>query len=125
MARTIRHAKLDTRSARATLAARKSPYWMPISRGCTLGYRKSTEGGRWLAKYVGEGIRRETTLGPSNDALNADGVTALDFAQAQEKALLGVGDPAPALSVAEWVKGSQVSNFEAGSVYLVEFWATW
>lgn len=46
-------------------------------------------------------------------------------AQAQDKALLGVGDPAPALNVAEWVKGSQVSNFEAGGVYLVEFWATW
>ena len=46
-------------------------------------------------------------------------------AQAQDKALLGVGDTAPPLAVAEWVKGSQVSNFEAGSVYLVEFWATW
>ena len=46
-------------------------------------------------------------------------------AQAQDKATLGVGDPAPALHVAKWVKGSQVSNFEAGSVYLVEFWATW
>ena len=46
-------------------------------------------------------------------------------AQAQDEAILGIGDPAPALTVAEWVKGSQVSNFEAGSVYLVEFWATW
>ncbi len=86
MARTVRHAKLDTRSARAKLEARKSPYWMPLTKGCSLGYRKSAEGGRWLAKYVGEGIRRETTLGPSDDALDADGVTALDFAQAQKKA---------------------------------------
>ena len=46
-------------------------------------------------------------------------------AQAQDKATLGIGDPAPALNVAEWVKGSQISNFEAGNVYLVEFWATW
>jgi len=45
-------------------------------------------------------------------------------AQAQETTL-AVGDPAPDLVVAEWVKGSQVSAFEAGSVYLVEFWATW
>jgi hypothetical protein len=29
------------------------------------------------------------------------------------------------MKVAEWVKGSQVSGFEAGKVYLVEFWATW
>ena len=76
MARTVRHAKLDTPSARARLAARKSPYWMPITRGCALGYRKSSEGGRWLAKYVGDGLRKEASLGPSDDALNADGVTA-------------------------------------------------
>jgi hypothetical protein len=54
----------------------------------------------------------------------AVGVLAVS-AGAQDKATLGIGDPAPALSVAEWVKGSQVSNFEAGNVYLVEFWATW
>ena len=86
MARTVRHAKLDTPSARAKLGARKAPYWMPLTKGCALGYRKSAEGGRWLAKFVGEGIRRETTLGPADDALDADGVTALGFAQAQGKA---------------------------------------
>ncbi len=86
MARQVRNAKLDTPSARAKLAARKAPYWMVVTRGCALGYRRSAEGGRWLAKYVGDGVRQETTLGPSNDALDADGVTALDFAQAQEKA---------------------------------------
>ena len=46
-------------------------------------------------------------------------------AQAAVGPELGIGDAAPALSVAKWVKGSQVSNFEAGNVYLVEFWATW
>ena len=86
MARQVRNAKLDTRSARAKLPVRKSPYWMVITRGCALGYRKSAEGGRWLVKYVGNGVRKESTLGPSDDALDADGVTALDFAQAQEKA---------------------------------------
>ncbi len=86
MARQVRNVKLDTPSARAKLAARKAPYWMVVTRGCALGYRRSAEGGRWLAKYVGDGVRQETTLGPSNDALDADGVTALDFAQAQEKA---------------------------------------
>lgn len=34
------------------------------------------------------------------------------------------GDPAPALEVEKWVKGSEV-KFEAGKVYVVEFWATW
>jgi thiol-disulfide isomerase/thioredoxin len=38
---------------------------------------------------------------------------------------LQVGDPAPALPVAKWVKGQPVKQFEKGKVYVVEFWATW
>lgn len=34
------------------------------------------------------------------------------------------GDPAPALEVEKWVKGSEM-KFEKGKVYVVEFWATW
>jgi len=37
---------------------------------------------------------------------------------------LNVGDPAPALSVGEWVKGDAV-ELQKGQVYLIEFWATW
>lgn len=39
--------------------------------------------------------------------------------------LLQVGSEAPELSVANWVQGSPVSEFEEGKVYIVEFWATW
>ena len=84
MARQIRHAKLNTPTARAKLGVGKAPHWMPITQGCALGYRKTAEGGRWVAKYVGGGVRKETTLGPSDDALRADGVTVLSFAQAQK-----------------------------------------
>ncbi len=38
---------------------------------------------------------------------------------------LGVGDKAPAISVAKWVKGTPKKGFELGKVYVVEFWATW
>jgi thiol-disulfide isomerase/thioredoxin len=38
---------------------------------------------------------------------------------------LGVGDPAPAIQVKEFVKGTPVSSFEKGKSYVVEFWATW
>ena len=38
---------------------------------------------------------------------------------------LKVGDPAPALKVDKWVKGDEVSSFQPGHVYVVEFWATW
>jgi thiol-disulfide isomerase/thioredoxin len=38
---------------------------------------------------------------------------------------LMVGDRAPELAIAEWVKGDEVTGFEDGKVYVVEFWATW
>lgn len=38
---------------------------------------------------------------------------------------LKVGDVAPAISVENWVKGQEVTGFEKGRVYVVEFWATW
>lgn len=42
-----------------------------------------------------------------------------------ERAPLRPGDAAPALSVDSWFKGEEVSGFEPGRVYVVEFWATW
>jgi thiol-disulfide isomerase/thioredoxin len=38
---------------------------------------------------------------------------------------LNVGDPAPALKVSKFVKGEEVTEFEPGKTYVVEFWATW
>ena len=51
MARSVRNAKLDTRSARAKLAARREPYWTVLSAGCALGYRRGAKGGTWIAKF--------------------------------------------------------------------------
>jgi thiol-disulfide isomerase/thioredoxin len=36
-----------------------------------------------------------------------------------------VGDKAPELQVAKFVKGDAVTGFEKGTPYVVEFWATW
>jgi thiol-disulfide isomerase/thioredoxin len=38
---------------------------------------------------------------------------------------LKVGDPAPGLTPAKWIKGEPVEKLEKGKVYVVEFWATW
>jgi thiol-disulfide isomerase/thioredoxin len=53
-------------------------------------------------------------------------------AAAQEPAVRGRGEsaikpgqPAPALQIAEWVKGTPVTAYEPGKVNLVEFWAVW
>ena len=86
MARTVRNAKLDTRSARARLPAKKSGYWVPIARGFALGYRKGPKGSVWLARLIDSRGRRETSLGSADDALDADGERILDYTQAQAKA---------------------------------------
>lgn len=38
---------------------------------------------------------------------------------------LKVGDAAPPMKVAKWVKGEAISKFDAKKTYVVEFWATW
>jgi len=38
---------------------------------------------------------------------------------------LKMGDPAPPLRVRKWLKGTPVTGFEKGKIYVVDFWATW
>jgi hypothetical protein len=66
--------------------AKKSGYWVPIARGFALGYRKGPKGSVWLARLIDSRGRCEATLGPADDALDADGERILDYAQAQAKA---------------------------------------
>jgi len=63
-------------------------------------------------------------LAPVALAQNTAKPAAAAPAQAQELSLK-VGDKAPALTVANWVKGDAITGFEKGKVYVVEFWATW
>jgi integrase len=85
--RTVRDAKLDTRSARFRLAARREPYWRSISDRLAIGYRKGAKGGTWIARhYTPEAGRRFNALGTTDDVADADGVHVLTFGQAQEAA---------------------------------------
>ena len=87
MPRTVRDAKLDTRSARFRLAARREPYWRSISNRLAVGYRKGAKGGTWIARhYTAEAGRRFNALGTADDVADADAVHVLTFGQAQEAA---------------------------------------
>lgn len=87
MARAVRDARLETRTARSRLAARHEPYWRLISEGVHLGYRKGKRGGVWLARCRPAGGRyRKARLGAADDAAEADGSEVLDFRQAQDTA---------------------------------------
>ena len=87
MPRTVRNAKIDTRSARTKLPERREPYWTPVSRGCGLGYRRGAKGGTWIARLrTAEGRQIYDALGAADDARDADGLTVFSFAEAQDRA---------------------------------------
>jgi thiol-disulfide isomerase/thioredoxin len=44
---------------------------------------------------------------------------------AMAESKLTVGDPAPAIKTGEWIQGDPVTELNKGTVYVVEFWATW
>lgn len=45
--------------------------------------------------------------------------------RAQGRTYLNVGDAAPPIRAAKWLKGAPVAAYAPGRVYVVEFWATW
>jgi hypothetical protein len=77
MARTITNKKLDSRTARRSIAAGKITHWIPISRGRSLGYRRGLKGGTWVARFDAENLRREKKLGEADDVHDSDGVQIL------------------------------------------------
>ena len=87
MARTVRNAKIDTRSARIRLPQRREPYWTVVSEGCAIGYRRGVKGGFWVARFRdATGRQHYSALGPADDARDADNLTVFNFSQAQEQA---------------------------------------
>ena len=57
----------------------------------------------------------------------AMGLSAMCWAGEEEKPgpTLGIGDKAPEIDIAHWLKGDAVPEFESGKIYVMEFWATW
>jgi thiol-disulfide isomerase/thioredoxin len=45
--------------------------------------------------------------------------------QAADAPSLAPGSPAPEIKVAKWLKGTPVTAFEPGKIYVLECWATW
>lgn len=52
-------------------------------------------------------------------------IAATTNAQTNQSCSLDIGDTAPSLKVGEWIKGKPFQSFKKGSVYVLEFWATW
>ena len=85
MARTVRDANLETRTARSRLPTRGKPHYRILEPGLHLGYRKLKTGpGKWVARhYIGNESYEVETIGVADDFSDADGVAIISFHQAQ------------------------------------------
>lgn len=87
MARTVRDANLETRTARLRLPIRAEPYWRGLEKSFALGYRRRGRGGTWLARRrMADGAYAEHRIGIADDLQDADGGAVLDYATAQKAA---------------------------------------
>jgi hypothetical protein len=97
MAGTVKHARLESPSARNRLKRGRQPHWQALVEGRVhLGWQcqKGDPAGRWvLRRYIGNRKYRMTALGLANDAGKADGQRVLSFEQAEAKARAMVEAP--------------------------------
>jgi integrase len=89
MARTVRNAKLDSRSARERLNARGKPYWHTLDQGLHVGYRRLRGApGRWVVRFYNSDKRKYVTetVATADDFSDANGVDVLRWPQVQVEA---------------------------------------
>ena len=97
MAGTVKHARLESRTARHRLKRGRQPHWQALEPGrIHLGWQcwKGDAAGRWvLRRYIGNRKYRTTALGLADDAAEANGIQVLSFEQAAAKARAMVASP--------------------------------
>ena len=97
MAGTVKHARLESPSARNRLKRGRQPHWQALVEGKVhLGWQcwKGEPAGRWvLRRYIGNRKYRTTALGVADDDAGADGVRVLSYEQAEAKARAMVETP--------------------------------
>ena len=86
MARNVRAAQLETRTARLKLELRKKPYAVRVAPGVRLGYRRNEATGTWsVIAADGKGGNWVKKFGLADDHEEANGEQVLTFWQAQER----------------------------------------
>ncbi len=87
MARSVRKASFETRTARLKMPVARKPVFIRIGPGLSLGYRRNQVAGTWVLRVAdGKGGAATRAIGTADDFTEADGTVVLDFWQAQEKA---------------------------------------
>jgi integrase len=106
MVGTVKHARLESRTARSRLKRGRQPHWQALAPRVHLGYQiwRGDKEGRWiLRRHIGSAYKdgkpsfsryRATTLGRADDVMPADGQNILSFEQAEATARAMVDIPA-------------------------------
>src|SRR5262245_19528717 len=82
-----RAAKLETATARRRLPVRKKPFWVSVSPGIGLGYRRNAGPGTWSARAADSGgARWIKRIGLADDYEKSDGRNVLSYWQAIDAA---------------------------------------
>jgi hypothetical protein len=87
MPRAARAVKLETRTARAKLPARRAPYFVKVTKGLRLGYYRGRGfgSGTWIGRrYLGSRHYETSPIGIADDTTSADNIAVFDFWQAQD-----------------------------------------
>ena len=79
-----RASKLESATARATLAPRSKLYFVRIAPGIALGYRRNAGAGTWSVRVTGQGADWIKKLALADDQEPADGRAVLSYWQALE-----------------------------------------
>ena len=87
MARSVRRAGLETRTARLKMPVARKPLFIRIGPGLSLGYRRNQVAGTWVLRIAdGKGGAITRAIGTADDFTDADGASVLNYWQAQDKA---------------------------------------
>jgi integrase len=87
MARRIRAANLETRSARLRLPISSKPVWVSIGHGLGIGYRRNQGPGTWNGRQADGkgGYHSLGVIAVADDYDTANGASIMDFWQAQDR----------------------------------------
>jgi integrase len=87
MAKRVRDADLENRTARAKLKVRGKPYYKVIGAGLHVGYRKGKRAGMWVVRrYAGASTYVVETIAEADDYSESNGTDVLTFWEAQDQA---------------------------------------
>jgi integrase len=87
MARRLRSAQLETRTARLRLPVRRKPFYASIGPGAGLGYRRNRGAGAWMVRVAnGKGGNWVRGFAVADDFEDANGTAVMTFGEALDRA---------------------------------------